>query len=102
MELPEQNYLDVVDVVGVQHEIFDEGIFVFIRPKKGLELTAAEIMEYCQGIASYKRPQHVEIWPEDKEFPLTRVAKVVKKELITVAESIVEELRKKGQWDVKK
>lgn len=91
--------VDIVDVVGVKHKIFDEGIFVFIRPKKGEQLTADEIMEHCQGIASYKRPQHVEIWPQDKEFPLTRVAKVDKKELKVLAESIVEELRKKGKWD---
>jgi fatty-acyl-CoA synthase len=91
--------VDIVDVVGVKHKIFDEGIFVFIRPKKGEQLTADEIMEHCQGIASYKRPQHVEVWPQDKEFPLTRVAKVDKKELKIMAESIVEELRKKGKWD---
>ncbi|MDZ4131871.1 MAG: AMP-binding protein, partial [Dethiobacteria bacterium] len=91
--------VDIVDVVGVKHEVFDEGIFVFIRPKKGTELSADEIFEHCQGIASYKRPQHVEIWPEDKEFPLTRVAKVDKKELKITAEEIVEELRRQGKWD---
>jgi len=91
--------VDVVDVVGVKHNVFDEGIFVFIRPKKGETLNPEEIMQHCQGIASYKRPQHVEIWPDNKEFPLTRVAKVDKKELIIVAESIVEELRRKGRWD---
>jgi len=91
--------VDVVDVVGVKHNVFDEGIFVFIRPKKGETLTADEIMEHCQDIASYKRPQHVEIWPEDKDFPLTRVAKVDKKELKVLAESIVEDLRKEGKWD---
>lgn len=91
--------VDVVDVVGVKHNIFDEGIFAFIRPKKGEQLLAEEIMEHCQGIASYKRPQHIEIWPEDKEFPLTRVAKVDKKELKAAAESIVVELRRQGQWD---
>ncbi len=91
--------VDIVDVVGVRHEVFDEGIFVFIRPKKGETLSSEEIMQHCQGIASYKRPQHVEIWPDNKEFPLTRVAKVDKKELIIVAESIVEELRRKGRWD---
>jgi fatty-acyl-CoA synthase len=91
--------VDIVDVVGVKHEVFDEGIFVFIRPKKGTELRAEEIFEHCQGIASYKRPQHVEIWPEDKEFPLTRVAKVDKKELKVTAEEIVEELRRQGKWD---
>ncbi len=91
--------VDLVDVVGVHHNIFDEGIFVFVRPKKGEQLTAEEVLKHCQGIAAYKRPQHVEVWPEDKEFPLTRVAKVDKRELKTVAESIVEELRKLGKWD---
>lgn len=91
--------VDIVDVVGVKHLVFDEGIFVFVRPKKGETLTVDEIMQHCRGIASYKRPQHVEIWPENKDFPLTRVAKVDKKELIIVAEQIVEELRKAGQWD---
>ncbi len=91
--------VDVVDVVGVKHNIFDEGIFVFVRPKKGEALSAEEVIEHCQGIASYKRPQHVEVWPEDKEFPLTRVAKVDKKELKVLAETIVEDLRKQGKWD---
>jgi len=44
-------------------------------------------------------PEHVEIWPEDKDFPLTRVAKVDKMELQTLAVSIVEELRRQGKWD---
>lgn len=91
--------VDLVDVVGVHHNIYDEGIFVFVRPKKGKQLTMEEVLQHCQGIAAYKRPQHVEVWPEDKEFPLTRVAKVDKRELKTVAESIVEELRKQGKWD---
>ena len=91
--------VDVVDVVGVKHNIFDEGIFVFVRPKKGEVLTVEEVIEHCQNIASYKRPQHVEVWPEDKEFPLTRVAKVDKKELKVLAEEIVEDLRKQGKWD---
>lgn len=91
--------VDMVDVVGVKHNIFDEGIFVFVRPKKGEQLTAEEIMNYCQAIASFKRPQHVEIWPEGKEFPLTRVAKIDKKELKVIAESIVETLRSAGKWD---
>ncbi len=91
--------VDLVDVVGVKHNIFDEGIFAFVRPRKGEQLTPEEIMEHCQGIAAYKRPQHVEIWPADKEFPLTRVAKVDKNVLKTVAEEIVAELRRQGKWD---
>ncbi|MGM0688921.1 MAG: class I adenylate-forming enzyme family protein [Bacillota bacterium] len=93
--------VDVVDVVGVKHNIFDEGIFAFVRPKKGEKLTIEDIMQHCQDIASYKRPQHVEIWPEDKDFPLTRVAKIDKKELKIAAEIIVEELRNQGRWDAK-
>ncbi len=91
--------VDIVDVVGIRHEIFDEGIFAFIRPKKGADLTPEEIAEHCRGIAAYKRPQHIEIWPHDKEFPLTRVAKVDKRELKIAAEKIVEELRSEGRWD---
>jgi fatty-acyl-CoA synthase len=91
--------VDLVDVVGVRHTIFDEGIFAFIRPKKDVELSSGEIEEHCRGIAAYKRPLHVEIWPHDKEFPLTRVAKVDKRELKTVAEEIVEKLRSQGKWD---
>jgi hypothetical protein len=39
----------------------------------------------------------VEIWPEDKDFPLSRVAKVDKKELKVLAESIAEDLCKAGR-----
>lgn len=91
--------VDVVDVVGVPHRLFDEGIFAFVRPKKGVELTAEEVLEHCKGIASYKRPQHVEIWPPEKPFPLTRVAKVDKVELQRMAATITEQLRKEGGWD---
>lgn len=91
--------VDLVDVVGIKHKLFDEGIFAFVRPKKGVTLTAEEIAEYCKEIASYKRPQHVEIWPQDKDFPLTRVAKVDKRELKVIAEDVVEKLRRENRWD---
>ena len=91
--------VDLVDVVGVKHRVFDEGIFAFVRPKQGVDLSPEEIAEHCRGIAAYKRPLHIEIWPHEKEFPLTRVAKVDKRELKTVAEEIVERLRREGKWD---
>lgn len=91
--------VDLVDVVGIKHKLFDEGIFAFVRPKKGVELTAEEIADYCKEIASYKRPQHVEIWPQEKDFPLTRVAKVDKRELKLIAEKVVEKLRRENRWD---
>ncbi|MFH1852080.1 MAG: class I adenylate-forming enzyme family protein [Candidatus Neomarinimicrobiota bacterium] len=88
-----------VDVVGMPHRIFDEGIFAFVRPKAGVDLKPVEIIDHCTRIASYKRPQHVELWPADESFPLTRVAKVDKLELQERARVIVEELRQRGKWD---
>lgn len=91
--------VDMVDVVGVKHEIMDEGIFAFVRPKQGVTLTAQDVLEHCKGIASYKRPQHVEILPADQPFPLTRSAKVDKVEMGRLAEEIIEKLRAEGAWD---
>jgi acyl-CoA synthetase (AMP-forming)/AMP-acid ligase II len=88
-----------VNVVGVPHKIFDEGIFAFVKHKEGVKLESAEILEHCKGIASYKRPQHVEIWSPDKAFPLTRTTKVDKLELQKIAKSIIAQLREKGAWD---
>jgi len=89
----------MVDVVGVKHKLFDEGIFAFVKPKPDVELSPDEITEHCKNIASYKRPQHVEIWPTDKDFPITRTTKIDKIELKKEAEKIVEKLRKEGKWD---
>jgi non-ribosomal peptide synthetase component E (peptide arylation enzyme) len=81
------------------HQLFDEGIFALVKAQKDTNLTAQMVMAHCQEIASYKRPQHVEIWPAEKEFPLTRVAKVDKIALQKIAEPIIEQLRKEGKWD---
>jgi acyl-CoA synthetase (AMP-forming)/AMP-acid ligase II len=94
--------VDVVEVIGMKHGLFDEGIFAFVRPSTGVTLDSEAVMEHCKTIASYKRPQHVEIWPSDKEFPLTRSTKVDKLELAEIAAPIVENLRKTGKWDQKK
>ena len=88
-----------VDVVGIKHKLFDEGIFAFVKPKPDVTITPEEVMEHCSNIAAYKRPQHVEIWPIDKPFPITRSTKVDKLELKKEAEIIAEELRKNGKWD---
>lgn len=89
----------MADVVGVPHRLFDEGIFAFVQPKPGMEVTEEEILQHCQGIASYKRPQHVEFWSPDRPWPLTRVAKVDKIELQNIALAITEKLRENGKWD---
>lgn len=91
--------VDAVQVVGVKHRLFDEGILAFVRRQKGADLTAETVMEHCKNIAAYKRPQHVELWPPEKEFPLTRVLKVDRLALHAMAEPIVEQLRRQGAWD---
>ena len=91
--------VDMVDVIGAKHAIFDEGILAFVRLKKDSDLTVEQIMEHCKQIAAYKRPQHIEIWPHEKEFPLTRSAKVDKLGLTGLADDIVNRLRNEGKWD---
>jgi fatty-acyl-CoA synthase len=91
--------VDVAEVIGMPHRTFDEGIFAFVRPKKGAEITADLVMEHSKNIASYKRPQHVEIWPTAKDFPITRSTKVDKLALKEIAKTIIEDLRRQGKWD---
>lgn len=91
--------VDTVEVVGMKHTLFDDGIFAFVKPRPGVALSSEAVMDHCRSIASYKRPQHVEIWPADKPFPLTRSTKVDKLALKKLAEPIIESLRKKGEWD---
>ena len=91
--------VDVVEVIGIKHQLFDEGIFAFVRPFADTDLSAADVLKQCKSIASYKRPQHVEIWPLDQELPLTRSTKVDKLKLMEIANSIVEKLRNNGKWD---
>ncbi|MCP4371637.1 MAG: acyl--CoA ligase [Deltaproteobacteria bacterium] len=91
--------VDVVEVIGIKHQLFDEGIFAFVRPVADISLSSEDVMEHCKSMASYKRPQHVEIWPPDKEMPLTRSTKVDKLKLVKLADPIVDDLRNKGKWD---
>lgn len=93
--------VDMVDVIGAKHAVFDEGILAFVRLKEGSQLTADQIMDHCKSIAAYKRPQHIEIWPHDKAFPLTRSAKVDKLKLAEMADDIIGRLRREGKWDEK-
>jgi acyl-coenzyme A synthetase/AMP-(fatty) acid ligase len=91
--------VDVVDVIGLEHEILGEGIFAYVRPKEGAALSAEDVLEHCKGIASFKRPQHVELWPVGEPFPLTRSAKVDKLAMKRLAEQVVADLRTQGKWD---
>ncbi len=91
--------VEIAEIIGMKHVLFDEGIFAFVRPEPGIDLKAEDVMAHCKSIAAYKRPVHVEIWPSDKEFPLTRSTKVDKIGLIDIAKVVVEKLRDKGKWD---
>lgn len=89
----------LAEVVGVPHRVYDEGIYAFVQPRPGQMLSAEEVLAHCQSIASYKRPQHVEIWPADQMFLLTRMGKIDKSEMRKLALSRIEELRQAGGWD---
>jgi acyl-CoA synthetase (AMP-forming)/AMP-acid ligase II len=91
--------INQAQVVGVPHTIFVDGVFAFVQPKPGESLTAEEVFEYCKGVASYKRPVHVEFWPVDRQFPMNKTGKVNSLELIDIATKVVGELRRKGMWD---
>lgn len=86
-------------IVGVFHKVFDEGIFAFVRPKPGVVLSADEIASRCKQIAAYKRPQHFEIWPSDKPFPMNRLSKIDRTAAKALAEDRVAELRGMNMWD---
>lgn len=99
--IAEHPSVEQVDVVGVKHELFDEGISAFVKFKKGVSVETSVLMEHCKGLATYKRPQHYENWPEADQFPINRTTKVDKMVLKGIAEDVVTNLRKAGKWDKK-
>nr|CAG4717946.1 unnamed protein product [Naegleria fowleri] len=86
-----------VGVVGVEHEIFSEGIVAFVELKPEVTLTAKEILSACHEMAAYKRPSHIVFLKEP--MPLNRVAKIDYIQLKTMAEQEVKTLRDQGKWD---
>ncbi len=85
-----------VACVGIKHEVFTEAIFAFVVPKSEMTVTPEEVHETAKGMASYKRPLHVEII---SEMPLNRVAKTDYVSLKDTADRRVDELRAAGKWD---
>ncbi len=86
-------------VVGVPHNIYVDGVFAFVRPKPGRAISSEEVYDYCKGIASFKRPIHIEFWPSDQQFPMNKTGKVDAMALIEEAKAITEKLRQQGGWD---
>jgi acyl-CoA synthetase (AMP-forming)/AMP-acid ligase II len=84
--------------VGVAHDVFSEGVVLFVETKPGAELTAQRLDQHAKGIAAYMRPLHY-VLLESGTFPLNRVAKTDYVELAQRAKSEVEQLRSRGGWD---
>lgn len=90
--------LGAVAVVGVDHEIFSEGVMAFVEVLPGQAVTAEEVMDACRDISSYSRPSHVEVLPAGG-IPLNRVAKTDYLALRGMAAAVVQRLRGQGLWD---
>jgi len=84
--------------IGAPHDVFTEGIVLFVEKHQGVELTTDELFEHAKGIAAYMRPSHFEIL-ESGHFPLNRVAKTDYVHLKERAALLIEELRRRGGWD---
>jgi acyl-CoA synthetase (AMP-forming)/AMP-acid ligase II len=88
-------------IVGVEHELFSEGIVAFVERAPGTEgesLSPEDVLDACKDIAAYSRPSHVEV-VDPEGIPLNRVAKTDYLALRERAEAIVAELRAQGGWD---
>jgi acyl-CoA synthetase (AMP-forming)/AMP-acid ligase II len=88
-----------VAIVGVDHRLLGDGIYAFVQPGQDSFITMHNVMQHCKKIASYKRPQYVNIWPFDCPFPLTNNTKIDRKKLTELARKHVEQLRADGLWD---
>ncbi|HET6440681.1 MAG TPA: class I adenylate-forming enzyme family protein [Anaeromyxobacter sp.] len=86
--------------VGAEHAVWVEAIVLFVECSPGRSLSVAQVLEACEGVASYARPGHVEILPPGG-IPLNRVAKTDYMALRDRSRVIVERLREQGGWDAR-
>lgn len=84
--------------VGAPHEVFTEGVVLFVEKKPGVTLTVDELEAHAKGIAAYMRPSHYEVL-ETGTFPLNRVAKTDYVVLKDKAKAVTADLKKSGGWD---
>ena len=71
--------IEDIAVVGAPDETWGEVGYAFVIPKSGADLTAAEVLGFCDGrLARYKWPRQVFF---KKDFPRTALGKVRKTEL---------------------
>ena len=84
--------------VGQPHDLFAEGVVLFVEKRPGAELTEAELKAHAKGIAAYMRPSLYVIL-ESGAMPLNRVAKTDYVLLKDQAGQEVAEARAGGGWD---
>ena len=84
--------------VGAQHELFTEGVVLFVEKKPGAELTEDDLKAHAKEIAGYMRPSLYVIL-EAGQLPLNRVAKTDYVLLKQQAKDAVDQARKDGGWD---
>jgi acyl-CoA synthetase (AMP-forming)/AMP-acid ligase II len=87
-----------VAAVGAPHEVFSEGIILFVERHPQADLGMESLAEHAKEIAAYMRPSHYEIL-EPGTFPLNRVAKTDYVLLKERAMTLIENLRSAGSWD---
>jgi acyl-CoA synthetase (AMP-forming)/AMP-acid ligase II len=84
--------------VGVPHEVFSEGVVLFVEQKAAGCITLEELEAHARGIASYMRPLHYVTLPPGG-LPLNRIAKTDYVRLKELAVAEVAVLRQQGGWD---
>lgn len=84
--------------VGAPHDVFTEGIVLFVELKPSATLTQEQLDAHAKGIAAYMRPSHY-VMLESGSFPLNRVAKTDYVVLGERALKETEQLRAAGGWD---
>jgi acyl-CoA synthetase (AMP-forming)/AMP-acid ligase II len=89
---------EYVAALGMPHDLYTEGVIVFVEKKIGKIVTPEEVMEISKGLAAYKRPSAVIIM-EPAAMPLTRTEKTDYVLLRNIAETEIERLRSEGKWD---
>ncbi|MBY0587135.1 acyl--CoA ligase [bacterium] len=87
-----------VAAVGAPHEVFTEGIILFVEKQSGAHLDLDTLEEHAKEIAAYMRPSHYEVI-EAGTFPLNRVAKTDYVLLKERAIELIAALRQTGGWD---
>lgn len=84
--------------VGVPHEVFSEGVVLFVEQRSSGGVTPAELESHAKQIAAYMRPAHY-VLLEPGSLPLNRVAKTDYVRLKELALAEIAALRSTGGWD---